>query len=162
MGVALARDLRKNGLMFSSRVVWLLLLPAASSAVVSLHASPLESRSIARHVYFTPATPLDEIPVYSLAATMPGALRGLESEINRLHVHATTLPSGADRRSFETRIYLLEKQLDPLQREFSAERWEILRSAVKREWLDVQSTLPVSSPAAADSTTAKAVKTPAA
>lgn len=129
--------------MLFARAAWLLILPSALAVLPQSFAAPLPTTSIiVRRVYFTPATPLEQIPLYSLDPAAPGALRGLEVEIERLYRHATTLPSGPDRRSFETRIYLLEKQLNPLAKSFDAVAWAKLREAVKSEWIAVQATLP--------------------
>lgn len=142
--VALARNLQKSCFMSLVRLVCRSLLPATFALLPQVSAASVKSPSsaIVRRVYFTPSTPLEQIPLYSLDASAPGAVSGLENEIDRLYRHATTLPSGADRRSFETRIYLLEKQLRPLLKEFDAVAWEKLRDAVKNEWISVQTSLP--------------------
>lgn len=129
--------------MSFTRGALLLILPAALAAFSPLFADTVpESAAIKRHVYFKATTPLAEIPVYSLAASSPDAMRGLETEIDRLYTHATTLPSGPDRRAFETRIYQLEKRLRPLAKQFDAKGWTDLRAAVRLEWESVQASLP--------------------
>ena len=98
------------------------------------------------------STPLSEIAVYQLqAAPSAGddATRALNAEIERLYVHARTLPSGPDRRSFETRIYHFEKRLRPLAQSFDLAAWESLRADVRSEWLAVQATLPTAADAKA-------------
>lgn len=119
--------------MSSSRVVPFLVLLSALVA-------PVFSAPAFRH--FPAATPLNEIPLYGLDAAAPEALTALEAEIERLYVYAKSLPSGPDRRAFETRIYQLEKRLTPLARIFEPADWEKLRTAVKIEWQTVQKTLP--------------------
>lgn len=154
MVVALARNLRKIRSMISPRTVVLLLLAAAlaapslSNAAMVATPAPADPNITLWRIQRAPATPLDQIPLYSLTSEAPQALPALEAEIERLYVHAKSLPSGSARWEFQTRIYRLEKQLDPLQKEFSAERWEILRAAVKLEWLAVQATLAPVVPAA--------------
>lgn len=140
--VALAPNLQKICLMLSVRFACLSVIPGILAVLPPVFAASVQPTSvIVRRVYFTPATPLEQIPLYSLDAAAPGAVSKLESEIERLYRHATTLPSGPDRRSFETRIYMLEKQLRPLLKNFDTEAWEQLRESVKNEWLSVQSAL---------------------
>jgi hypothetical protein len=119
-----------------------LLVLAISAASSSLIAAPSTTPTLLGARIFHPAAkPLDEIPVYSLSASDPQALRALEMEIERLERFASTQASGLDNRSFRTRIYQLEKQLSPLARSFDAAAWESLRTAVRAEWLHVQSGL---------------------
>jgi hypothetical protein len=154
MVVALARELRNTCIMSSSRAAVYLFLPlllaalplSATTLIAPVAAAP--GITLAR-THRTPATPLEEIPVYSLGADAPQALRSLEAEIERLYVHAKSMPSGPARWEFQTRIHALEKELTPLAKSFDAERWELLRAAVKREWLAVQATLPTALPPAA-------------
>lgn len=105
------------------------------------------SSEITRRIYLTPATPLEKIPLYSLESSAPDAMRGLEAEVARLYSHATSLPSGPDRRAFQTRIYNIEKRLRPLEKQFNAEIWTEIRAAVRSEWESVQASLPPSQPA---------------
>ena len=98
------------------------------------------------------STPLAEIAVYQLhAAPSAGddATRALGAEIERLYVHAKTLPSGPDRRAFETRIYNFEKRLRPLAQSFDLAVWESIRADVRAEWVAVQATLPTAADAKA-------------
>lgn len=128
--------------------------PRVFSFLLSLSAlaTPVLAGPAFRH--FPAATPLNEIPLYTLDAAAPEALTALEAEIERLYTHAKSLPSGPDRRTFESRIYQLEKRLTPLARTFAPEEWEKLRAEVKIEWQAVQKTLPstgaaqINSPAA--------------
>lgn len=133
---------RRSALAFTS---------AALVAVCSIHAAqvPTQANLTAPQTwtYYAPETSLDEVPVYELAASAPHAMRALESEIDRLYTHAKTLPSGHERRTFQTRIHALEKRLRPLWKEFDASAWETLRSDVRAEWVSVQNGLP--SPASA-------------
>lgn len=137
-------------MMISVRSAVFFVLPTALAAFTPAFAADAEGRTpyvrpsseMTRRVYFTPATPLEQIPLYSLDAASPDAVRGLEAEVARLYSHATSLPSGPDRRAFETRIYNLEKRLRPLEKQFNAEIWTELRSAVRSEWVAVQASLP--------------------
>lgn len=105
-------------------------------------------------VYYAPATPLDQIPVYSLSASAPQALTALDAEIERLYTFSKSMPLGHERRTFQTRIYLLEKQLRPISQNFDPAAWEALRAAVKLEWETVQATLAPAAPAPASPTSA--------
>jgi hypothetical protein len=119
-----------------------LLVLAAAAPCAPLLAAPTSSPTLLGARIFHPAAkPLEEIPVYSLDATAPHALRELEMEIERLERFASTQASGLDNRSFRTRIYQLEKRLSPLARNFDPAAWESLRAAVRDEWLQVQSGL---------------------
>jgi hypothetical protein len=146
--VALVSELRKAPMMISARFAVFFILPTALAAINPAFASEARTpyvrpvSEITKRVYFTPATPLDEIPLYSLDSASPEALRGLEAEVARLYSHSTSLPSGPDRRAFQTRIYNLEKRLRPLEKQFNAELWTELRSAVRLEWEAVQGSLP--------------------
>jgi hypothetical protein len=150
--------------MISVRSAVFFVLPTALAAITPAFAAETEVRTphvratteITRRVYFTPATPLDEIPLYSLDSASPDAMRGLEAEVNRLYSHATSLPSGPDRRAFQTRIYNLEKRLRPLEKQFNAEIWTELRAAVRSEWESVQASLPPSKSIAPVADAAKA------
>lgn len=152
MVVALALDLLNICQMIFSRAARLFLLISAltassvSRAAVVPVPAPADPTITMARIHRTPATPLEEIPLYSLEADARHAVSALEAEIERLYVYAKTLPSGAARWEFQTRIYRLEKQLDPLFKEFNAERWETLRTAVKLEWLSVQASLAPSTP----------------
>lgn len=136
--------------MQTPRAALLVLVCAASAALSPLFgarvpvpvAPDLPRAESVRRVHYEAATPLEQIPLYSLDASSPMALRSLGAEIDRLYRHATTLPSGHERRVFETRIHQLEKQLRPLLLRFDASAWEELRLAVRSEWLDVQAALP--------------------
>ena len=131
------------------RALRFFILPVTFLAAAPLvSAAEVESSGVQRRVYFTPVTPLDEILLYSLDPASPTAMRLLEAEVGRLYSHATSLPSGPDRRAFESRIYQLEKRLTPLQRQFDADSWVELRAAVRREWESVQAALPSSKPSA--------------
>jgi len=137
--------------MILARLAVLFTVPAALVAVAPATAADLRSpqarpsSAIERRVYFTPATPLDQIPLYSLDPASPDAMRGLEAELARLYTHTTSLPSGPDRRAFQTRIYLLEKRLRPLDKAFDAQVWIEVRTAVRQEWEAVQASLPAAS-----------------
>jgi hypothetical protein len=142
--------------MLLARVFSLLILPSALVAASrmsgpSTSSSPPAAEFTNRFawVYYAPSTPLDQIPVYSLPASAPQALTALEAEIERLYTHSKSLPLGHDRRVFQTRIYLLEKQLRPLTQNFDATAWETLRTAVKLEWETVQTTLVPVAPTSA-------------
>jgi hypothetical protein len=136
--------------MISVRSAVFFVLPTALAAINPAFGAEAEGRTpyirpsseMTRRVYFTPATPLEQIPLYSLDSASPDAMRGLEAEVARLYSHATSLPSGPDRRAFQTRIYNLEKRLRPLEKQFNAEIWTELRSAVRSEWESVQTSLP--------------------
>ena len=118
--------------------------PRVFSLFLSLTAlsAPLLAEPAFRH--FPAATPLNEIPLYTLSAAAPEAMPALGDEIERLYTHAKSLPSGPYRRAFETRIYNLEKRLTPLTRAFEPIDWEKLRAEVKIEWQSIQKTLPTS------------------
>lgn len=146
--------------MITPRASLLVLLCAASAAVSPLPAArvpvpvvpDLPRAESLRRVDLKAATPLEQIALYSLDASSPMALRSLSSEIDRLYRHATTLPSGHERRAFETRIHHLEKQMRPLLHSFDAAAWVALRGAVRSEWVDVQSSLSDSAATAGAST----------
>ena len=158
MVFALACDLLNICQMTHSRAARLSFLIVALAASSAANASvvpvpaPADPNITMARIHRTPATPLEEIPVYSMAPDARHAVSALEAEIERLYVHAKSLPSGAPRWEFQTRIYRLEKQLDPLLKEFNAERWESLRTAVKREWQAVQATLAPAAPVVASVT----------
>lgn len=118
-------------------------LAAFSFANAAPAAAPAKPVSPPSWVYYAPETPLDQVPIYQLRASSPVAMRNLEAEIDRLYAHAKTLPSGPDRRTFQTRIYLFEKRLRPLWISFNATAWETLRADVRAEWVSVQDTLPL-------------------
>lgn len=126
--------------MSSSRAV--LFLVSLTALAAPAFSTPVFSTPAFRH--FPAATPLNEIPLYALSAAAPEALTALEDEIERLYTHAKSLPSGPERRAFETRIYQLEKRLTPLAKAFEPADWEKLRTAVKIEWQAIQNTLPTS------------------
>lgn len=141
----------------ASLVLVLLSSPVAQSAFASTTvATKTPSSSDARFLpglaQLPASTPLAEIPVYQLKAVPSAgddATRALNTEIERLYLHAKTLPSGPDRRSLETRIYNFEKRLRPLTQSFDLTGWESLRADVRAEWLAVQATLPTADAAKA-------------
>ena len=138
--------------MLFARAVLSFVIPVAFAAFSpELGASVRERTEIVRRVYFTPATPLDQIPLYAMESSSPDAVRFLDAELARLYTHATTLPSGPDRRAFQTRIYLLEKRMHPLQTQFDARSWTDLRAAVRLEWETVQASLQLAIPSPAPS-----------
>ncbi len=136
--------------MISVRTAVFFVLPTALSILSPAYASDAmvsasrPATEINRRVYLTPATPLDQIPLYSLDSASPDAMRGLGAELARLYTHTTSLPSGPDRRAFQTRIYQLEKRFRPLEKQFDAQTWNELRAAVRLEWEAVQASLPLS------------------
>lgn len=117
------------------------LLHAATSGSVS-PASAAQYITATRHL--PASTPLAKLELYSMqvSADSPDqANAALALEIERLYTHAKTLPSGHDRRAFETRIYLFEKRFRPLNSSFDLAVWESLRADVRAEWLSIQGTM---------------------
>ena len=127
------------------------LLLASASATPLLHAVTTGSVSPASATQYITATrhlpastPLAKLELYSMeveADSINRAQSALAVEIERLYTHAKTLPSGHDRRAFETRIYLFEKRFRPLSDSFDLVAWKSLRDDVRSEWLSIQSTL---------------------
>lgn len=122
----------------------------ATTTVATKTSSASDSRFLAGLGSLPASTPLAEIPVYQLKAVPSAgddATRALNTEIERLYLHAKTLPSGPDRRSLETRIYQFEKRLRPLAQSFELTAWETLRADIRTEWIAVQATLPTAAAA---------------
>ena len=133
----------------TSRLFALLLVSASVSPL--LHAATTGSASPASATQYITATrhlpastPLAKLELYSMQVSADSSDRArsaLALEIERLYTHAKTLPSGHDRRAFETRIYHFEKRFRPLSASFDISVWKSLRDDVRTEWLSIQGTL---------------------
>ncbi len=113
----------------------------AVSAPVSTASSAPSSAFVTASRHLPATTPLAKIELYSMSVPATSAILARDAlgiEIERLYTYAKTLPSGHERRTFETRIYLFEKRLRPLVGAFDVDAWEALRADVRAEWVAIQ------------------------